>query len=231
MKLAIMQPYFFPYLGYFQLLNYVDEFILLDDVNYITRGWIERNIIIVNKMPYKFSLPLKGKGRNSIINELELHESFKMWRERFLKTIRESYNKCDEYSKAYLLVEEILFYEGQNLFELLENSLNLILKYLDIKCSLSRASFYQISGKGQDRILELSQKKEAKIYINPIGGKQLYDSSIFKQKEIELKFHKIDESYFELNKINPYISIIDYLMKYSPDQIRNSLLSKFEIIS
>lgn len=93
MKTAIMQPYFFPYLGYFQMFNAVDKFVLLDDVNFIMRGYINRNSILLNGKAHKFSIPLEKPSQNKLINETKLNFSLKD-KENFLKTIQLAYKKA-----------------------------------------------------------------------------------------------------------------------------------------
>ncbi|MEO8664089.1 MAG: WbqC family protein, partial [Ignavibacteria bacterium] len=90
MKLAIMQPYVFPYIGYFQLINAVDKFVLFDDVSFIKKGWINRNRILVNKQEYTFTIPLKKASQNKLIKDIEISEE-NNWRDKFLKTIEKSY--------------------------------------------------------------------------------------------------------------------------------------------
>ncbi len=92
-KIAVMQPYFFPYIGYFQLINSVDKFVILDDVNYIKKGWINRNYILVNSKPCLFTIPLVKPSQNKLINETEI--AFESnWKKKFLKTIETGYAKA-----------------------------------------------------------------------------------------------------------------------------------------
>lgn len=93
MKIAIMQPYIFPYIGYFQLINAVDKFIIYDDVNYIKQGWINRNKILLNNEDYLFTFPLKNASSYKKINEIELSENlYSKWKIKFFKTL-EVYKK------------------------------------------------------------------------------------------------------------------------------------------
>src|SRR5687768_13108726 len=95
MKLAIMQPYLFPYIGYFQLMHAADKFVVYDDVNYIKGGWVNRNRILVNGKPHMFTLPLKNAGSNIKINEIEVSGGELMkWREKFLRTLQQAYAKA-----------------------------------------------------------------------------------------------------------------------------------------
>ena len=107
MKLAIMQPYFFPYLGYFQMFNAVDKFVLLDDVNFIMRGYINRNSILVNQKAHLFSIPLEKPSQNKLINETKLNFQEKD-KENFLKTITLAYKKAPYYNDFYPVLEDII---------------------------------------------------------------------------------------------------------------------------
>ena len=84
MKLAIMQPYIFPYLGYFQLLNSVDHFVFYDDVNFIKGGWVNRNQLLINNQNKFFTVPLKKIISFTPINEVEIHKKlYPNWRSKF----------------------------------------------------------------------------------------------------------------------------------------------------
>ena len=110
MKVAIMQPYFFPYIGYFQLINLVDVFVVYDDVNYIKKGWINRNNILINKKSFLFSLPLQNMSQNKLINEIFLVEDTN-WRISLLNTIQITYKNAPYFDEVYSLIEEIISYK------------------------------------------------------------------------------------------------------------------------
>ena len=107
MKIAVMQPYIFPYIGYFQLINAVDKFVIFDDVNFINKGWINRNNILLNNLPYLFTLPLKKSSQNKLINEIEIAND-KIWNQKFLKTLQAAYSKAPNFSEVYNLVDRIV---------------------------------------------------------------------------------------------------------------------------
>src|ERR1035437_2930920 len=106
MKIAIMQPYIMPYIGYFQLINAVDKFVILDDVNYINKGWINRNNILVNKKAHLFVIPLKEASQNKLINEINISDEGK-WKANLLKTIEQNYKRSPYFTIVYALIEEI----------------------------------------------------------------------------------------------------------------------------
>ena len=100
MKIGIMQPYFLPYIGYWQLLNAVDKYVIYDDVNYIKGGWINRNRILINKEPKYFNVKLNGASPNKLINEVEVSND-NIWQKKLLKTIEENYKKAPFLKKFF----------------------------------------------------------------------------------------------------------------------------------
>ena len=104
MKIAIMQPYFFPYLGYWQLMNIVDKFVIYDDVNYIKRGWINRNRILVEGKPFYIHVPVMKASQNKIINEMEVFVDSSL-RKKELKTIELAYKKAPFFDSVYPLIK------------------------------------------------------------------------------------------------------------------------------
>jgi len=218
MKLGIMQPYFFPYIGYFQLINAVDEFVIYDDVNYIKQGWINRNRIIVNKREYFFSIDLIKASSFKKINEIEvLYEDKKIF--KTLKSFKESYKKAPFFNDIYPIVEESFLFIKSNrlLSNVIHHSLKNISDFLEIKTNfhISSEVFSESEKLGRtERLINICEKVEAKTYINPIGGEHLYDKKIFKQSGIDLLF--LEPKMISYNHFNdefiPGLSIIDVLM-------------------
>lgn len=215
MKIAIMQPYFLPYLGYFQLLNIVDKFVLLDDVNFIVKGYINKNSILVNNKPFKFTIPLKQISQNKLINEMELHFSEKE-KQKLLKTLELAYKKAPFYNDIAPVLIQIINHNSTNLTQYIYNSIQIIKKYLEIKTEILISS--QIcknnSLTGQDRIIEINKQLKSNHYINAIGGKSLYSKNEFNKHDIQLQFIKTNNIYYKQYKepFIPNLSIIDILM-------------------
>ena len=232
MKLAIMQPYFLPYIGYFQLLNAVDKFVVLDDVNFINRGWINRNRILVNTLPHLFTVPLKDVSQNKLIKDLEIAADEK-WKNKFLKTLAYHYKKAPYFDEAFLIVKETVNTKTQLLMDWYLKSLDLIINYLDIDTIYTKASKeYDNKGlKGEDRIIDICVQEKTDHYINPIGGFELYNLSKFLGNGIKLYFLKSEEiSYQQFdNKFIPWLSIIDVLMFNSQDKIKK-LLNEYVLL-
>jgi hypothetical protein len=232
MTIAIMQPYIFPYIGYFQLINAVDKFIIYDDVNFINKGWINRNNILVSGNAHLFTIPLKDASQNKLISEVEILMS-EPWQKKFLKTIQQSYQKAPYYQKAFVLIEEIVNLEVQTIGELAHRALVKISAAMEIETEIIPSSTkYNNKGlKGQDRILDICKQEKASHYINPIGGVELYDKSKFEKEGIKLDFIKsVSSPYPQFkNAFVPWLSVIDILMFNSPEQIRNQL-DAYELI-
>jgi len=232
MKVSIMQPYFMPYIGYFQLLNTVDKFIILDDVNFIKRGWINRNTMLVNGKDFLFSIPLKGVSQNKVINQIEIDNN-SSWRTNLLKTITLSYKKAPFFNEMYSFIEDILLQEENNLAKFITYSLQKTCNLLSIQTTIMISSEIKKDNdlKGQDRIIEICKKVNATNYINAIGGIALYDENIFLKHNISLNFIKSNEIIYPQfkNEFIPWLSIIDIMMFNSPEQIKN-FLNQYELI-
>jgi len=224
MKLAIMQPYFFPYIGYFQLINSVDEFILYDNIEYTKKGWINRNRILCEGKERLITLPLKKNSDYLKVVERELSESWVKDKNKMLNVIKSSYNKSPYFSETSDLIFQCLNNSENNLFKFIYNSIISINGYLDIKTRIIVSSSINVDHtlKSQDKVLSLCKAQNADVYINSIGGVELYDKGIFKQNGIELKFIKSNPIQYKQfnNEFVPWLSIIDVLMFNSKDEIK-----------
>lgn len=216
MKLAIMQPYFFPYIGYWQLINAVDRFVIYDDVNYIKGGWINRNQILINGSPSYITLPLNQASAYKRICDLSLQSS-KEWRGKLLKTIELTYRKASQFSKVYPIIENAINYKTENLSEYLVHQLKTISAFININTEfvISSSIYKNDHLNGQNRVLDICAQERATTYINPKGGQTLYDFSAFANKGIDLQFIVMNAMpYKQKSEIfTPYLSIIDALME------------------
>ena len=233
MRIAIMQPYFMPYIGYFQLINAVDKFIVYDDVNYINKGWINRNNILVNGKVHSFTIPLKEASQNKLINEIYLSEETR-WRINFLKTLEQNYKKAPFFTIVFPVVEKIINYNCNKIVELIVYSLQTLMTYLKIKTELvTSSSIYNVADyKGQERILAICKKENSNHYINPIGGQDIYTKDLFDTRGVRLNFLKTNPvSYLQYkNEFIPWLSMIDVMMFNSPEQIQ-SYLNNYQLIT
>lgn len=234
MKLAIMQPYFMPYIGYFQLIKAVDKFIVYDDVNYIKRGWINRNNILVNNQSSLFSIPVSKSSQNSKINEVMINsDTFEIWKQNFLRTLEYNYKKAPFYNSVMKLLSNMFAENYFSISHLATQSICLTCDYLNIECQLDISSELNIGNdlSGMERIVDICLEVGATKYINPIGGLDLYSKDIFIQHGVDLSFIKSGDVIYKQfnNEFVPWLSIIDVLMFNSPEEI-NKMLDVYQLI-
>jgi len=229
MKLAIMQPYFIPYIGYFQLIKAADTFLIYDDVQFIKGGWINRNYMLLNGSKFMFNLILKGASANKLINEISVQPN----QNKLLKTIYHSYNKAPYFESAFPVIENILNYEDKNLAKFIGNSIITICNYSEIDTKIIYSSELEKNNelKAQEKIIHICKLLDADTYINAIGGQELYDKETFKQACIDLKFIKNNSTPYTQfkNEFIPGLSILDVMMFNSVEEI-NKMLDDYELI-
>jgi len=231
MKIAIMQPYLFPYIGYFQLIYAVDKFVVLDDVNFINRGWINRNKILVNGKEHLFSIPIKKVSQNKLILECVLSDE--LWQKKFLKTIEMNYKKAPFFTEVFQLISNIVNSQEKNLSLFIFHHIKRIFEFLNLEiCIIPSSSVYETIGlKAQEKIINICIKEKATHYINPIGGTELYDKKRFTQENIQLNFLKTNDIIYSQNSNNfiGCLSIIDVLMFNSKIDITD-MLGNYELV-
>lgn len=216
MKLAIMQPYFMPYIGYFQLINAVDKFIFYDDVTFIKQGWINRNQILINNQPSMFSIPLSNASSHVLIKDVLISENtYLKWKKSFLNSIKFSYKKAKNYDQIVVLIERILSAQFKTISELAISSIIEVSKYLELKTEFEVCSnvYSNINLNGQERLLEICKNEKIKTYINPIGGMELYSKNVFFEENIELFFIKTNKFIYKQFSENfvPFYQLLMYL--------------------
>jgi len=233
MKVAIMQPYFLPYIGYFQLINAVDEFVVYDNIEFTKKGWINRNRILVNGKDDYITLPIKKDSDYLQINQRYLADSSTLDKKKLLNKITESYRKAPNFNSVYTIIEKCLSFEDNNLFNFILNSLLLINDYLRIRTPIILSSTIPIDHnlKAEKKVIEICHARKAKTYINPIGGLGLYEKNEFKDQNIDLLFLKSSEVIYKQydNDFVSWLSILDVMMFNSIEEIQNIKgLYKFE---
>jgi hypothetical protein len=214
--IGIMQPYLFPYLGYFQLLGSVDLFVLSDDLQYINKGWINRNKVLINGEGRYIRFPLKKASHLAKINERCFSDDFPYQMEKLLKGIEHAYGRAPYFDDFYPLLEEIIGFSETNLAKFAEHSIRRICRYLEISTPILISSELEINGDfdAQGRVIETVKNLDGDTYINPIGGVELYDFAYFGRNGIELKFHRMNDIRYQQfgRRFVPNLSIIDVLM-------------------
>ncbi|MGN0505880.1 MAG: WbqC family protein [Lachnospiraceae bacterium] len=232
MKLGIMQPYFVPYIGYWQLLNAVDKYVVYDDVNFIKGGWINRNRILVSGNAQYFNLKMSGASSNKLINEVEVADDA-VYMKKMLKTLEGSYKKAPYFNAVYALMEKILSNNQKNIAKFLYDHMVEICRYLDINTEiiLSSEIHKNMELKAEDKILDICQRLRADEYFNTASGMKLYSKERFATNGILLNFVKSDAIVYEQfsNEFCANLSIIDVMMFNSKDEIRE-LLSRYTLL-
>ncbi len=214
-RLAIMQPYFLPYIGYFQLIAAVDKFVVYDDVNYIKRGWINRNRILLNGVAHTFTVPVRHASQNTRICDLELSID-ELWRSKLLRTLKQAYAKAPCFEQVSPLIDQVISYPTKSLSDYLLHSLRVLVGYLGLETELVNSSSVYRNAElaGQARILDICKQEQADIYVNPMGGVDLYRRDRFSDAGVTLQFLRPrPTSYAQGNGIHvPWLSIVDVLM-------------------
>tara|TARA_B110000503_G_C7027862_1_gene362658 strand:- start:232 stop:930 length:699 start_codon:yes stop_codon:yes gene_type:complete len=232
MKLAIMQPYFLPYIGYFQLISAVDKFIVYDNIKYTKKGWVNRNRMLQNGKDVMFSLPLKSDSNYLDICKRELSAEFNS--DKLLSQFKGAYRRAPYYAQTLPLIEEIVRLDDVNLFGYLHHSIVKTCAHLGITTDITNSSSIDIDNtlKSQDKVLALCKAVGAKSYINTIGGVELYSRDKFHTQGIELQF--IETQPFEYAQFGmpfmPWLSIVDVLMFNPLEIVYERIKSSYALI-
>lgn len=227
MKIAIMQPYFLPYIGYFQLINMVDKFIILDDVNFINRGWINRNRILINGKGHLFSIPCAKTSQNKLINEIEIALDEK-GKNKLLLSFELAYKKAPYFNDVFYLLIKCLNFKNYNLAKFTANSIIEVCNFLKLEKKIKYSSIAHPETKEMgrvDRLIEITKREKSNEYINPIGGQKIYNKEYFASKGVNLAFLKsgvIEYPQFKSSFVS-WLSIIDVLMFNNTEKVKELL--------
>jgi hypothetical protein len=232
MKLAIMQPYFLPYIGYFQLIGAVDAFVVYDNIKYTKKGWINRNRLLQNGSDVIFSLPLKKDSDFLDVVQRELADEFD--RTKLLNQFRGAYRRAPYFEQTFPLLERVVRCGDGNLFRYIQHSLRETCGHLGIGADIRISSGVDIDHalKGQDKVIAMCRALGADTYINAIGGVELYSREEFRASGIDLAFIKsgpFDYPQFGAPFV-PWLSIVDVLMFNPIDAVRACIASNYELI-
>ncbi|WP_445666678.1 WbqC family protein [Fodinibius sp. AD559] len=233
MSIGIVQPYLFPYIGYFQLISEVDTFVFYDDVNFITQGWINRNKVLVNGKANYFTIPCKDASQNKFINEVK-HAMTDKKRGKLLRKIKFSYSNAPFFDDVFTIVENVLHTESSYIADLAMQSIRQTCSYLNLDTTFKISSEeYRNTDLGKaERLIDICKQEKITTYINPTGGKELYSKAEFQKEGITLQF--IEPSLKEYQQFDndfvPGLSIIDVMMFNSPEKIRNDHLTAYNLV-
>lgn len=232
MKLAIMQPYFFPYIGYFQLIAASDVFVLHDDVQYIKGGWVNRNRILFNGESRMITFPVQKDAYELPINARRYTDD-KQARKDIINLIKQAYTKAPFYRQVITMLDELLLFEERNVARFNENLIRRIVDIIGLSCKIITSSGMEKNDSlvGESRVLDICKRLGATDYANSPGGQALYDRATFAQCGLDLKFlipTPIEYKQFGVTHV-PWLSIIDVMMFNSLCQLR-TLLNKYELV-
>ena len=231
MRVGIMQPYFWPYLGYFQLIHSVDKFIIYDNIEYTKSGWFNRNRYLCNGQDKYMTISIEKASDYLDVKDRKVSANFD--REKLKNQIEMSYRKAPFFNKIYPLFCQCVDYDSENLFDYIYYSVKRITEYLGIDTEIIISSTLGIGRelKGKDKVIALCQKLEADVYVNSIGGKSLYFKEDFEENGLQLGFIQMDKDIQYKQFDNEFIgalSILDVLMFNSVEDVK-ALLERYTI--
>ena len=230
MKLGAMQPYFFPYIGYFQLMNLTDQWIIFDDIQFVNKGWINRNRILhpnpKKKWQY-FTIPLSGKNRFDKISKIQV-DNKQNWRDSIYGKLSHYKRRAPYYKNTMEFVRFSLNIEEDNLSKIVAHTITSVASLLSIKTTINQFSDLNLSNLKIENAgqwaLEISKHVGATEYLNPINGRHLFNSCEFQNENINLKFLKRMVQYSQRSEFFiPQLSIIDIMMWDSIESIKEML--------
>lgn len=225
MKVAIMQPYLLPYIGYFQLIKSVDVFVVYDNIKYTKSGWFNRNRFLLNGKDTYFSVSIKGDSDYLDVVERTLAPEFDI--KKLINKFKSAYHGAPNFEQGLSLLNECLLPNEANLFAFIKHSIDRMVERLDIKTSILVSSSIEADHtlKAQDKVIAICKALGATTYINAIGGTELYSREVFRQNGMDLRFIKsrpIEYRQFA-NDFVPWLSIIDVAMFNDIDTVKSML--------
>lgn len=235
MKLAVMQPYFFPYIGYFALLKHSDKFIIFDTPQFIRRGWIHRNRILNrNGEPIYINATTNKAPVKTAIRDIKLSDKVD-WKSKIFNDLKTYEGKAPYYNEVVTFLKEILEYRTDNLSRLNYHTLKETCKFLNIKCDIDTLSEMNLElgevNEPDEWGLEISKAMNAREYLNAPGAMHIFDRDKYSKNGIDLKFIKSNIRPYnqQTDEFVPSLSIIDLMMFNSVEEI-NTMLDDYEII-
>ena len=231
MRLGLQQPYFFPYLAYFQLLFAVDRFVAYDDVNWIHGGWIHRNRLAAHDGPQWFTIPTRGASRHVPLDTVKVAAG--RWREKMFRTLEQSYARAPFREPVLRMVERTLATPSPFVADIAVASLEHVRDYLGYTTPIHRArNRYEASAaRGEERVIAICRAEGATEYLNAIGGLALYDRQLFDQEGITLRFlqGRYENTVETDDQGRVTLSIIHLLMYSTIEQVR-TMMNAYDLV-
>ncbi len=223
MNVAIMQPYFFPWIGYFQLIYQSDVFVLYDDANFIKQGYINRNSILVDGQAQRFTLPVPSASSFRRIGEL----TFSVHVEKIARTLEQSYRKAPYFTGVMPLVEKALWNRDRDITTCCQVAIDGVSGYLGLEQKIVRSSSltYDRNENAENKVIGICKALEGDRYVNSTGGRHLYSAKAFAEHGITLRFLQANNTAYSqgAHDFVPYLSMIDVLMHCEPELVRQAL--------
>jgi len=233
MTIAIMQPYLFPYIGYWQLIHAVDTFVVYDNIEFSKKGWFHRNNILLNGEKTLFTIPLKKDSDYLDVIDRVLADDADKQIHKIILQIQNAYRKAPYFNDAFPLIKDIFNSNEKNLFYYIHNSILQIAEYLEIETRIVLSSSLDIDHRlrGEEKVIAINKALHAGRYINAIGGQELYDKERFAAAGIALNFINSEIAEYKQfdNAFVSHLSIIDIMMFNSKDQIKE-MLDRYTLI-
>ena len=229
-----MQPYLFPYLGYFQLIKAADKFVVYDDISFIKQGWINRNYILLNGAKHLITIPVQNISSNMHINQTMVSAMPFKWEQKLLNTIIQAYKKAPHFKEVFPMIETVITDSaGKSIAAMAAESMTSVMKYLSVKTELieSSSGYKNDHLKKEERVIDICKRENASQYINAIGGRDLYSKENFLAKNIKLNFIKHRPFVYQqfLHEFITGLSIIDVMMFNSVGDIAK-MLNDYDLV-
>lgn len=229
-RVAVMQPYLFPYIGYMNLAHAADCFVFYDDVSYIKQGWINRNRILIGGKEHIFAIPVKGQSSNKLINQIYVQD-YTRFCIKFEKKLRESYAKANFFDQGMAYVESVTQMECELIADFAVNSVRNFFYFLNMDKSFIRSSELNLTAERMcrtERLISITKTLKGDKYINMEGGRNLYEAADFSSASLTLSFlaPKVRPyRQYGASAFLPNLSIIDALMNCDLSDVRRQLES------
>jgi hypothetical protein len=227
MAVAIMQPYFFPYLGYFQMVHAVDDFVFYDDVMFIKKGWINRNRILIQEKEFLFTIPLEKQSQNKTIRESQVAWGAEFPR-KFISQLESAYQKAPQFERVMPMIRLLLSHKPASMADLAGKSIELVWQYLGLEKRFhysSQIQNNQADGRAE-RLIHLTKSLGSSQYVNALNGQSLYEKTFFAAQGVELFFVKPVLQDYKQGKAKDFVSglsILDVLMWNETDDVLQML--------
>ena len=231
-RVAIMQPYFYPYVGYFQLISAADVFVIADCYQYTKQSWINRNRLILDEQINYFGIPIQNHSSQSLISDINIAEPFSP--DKLFARIKNNYSRTEGWELFAPFFSNVLYTSNLKLIEKINLSLEINMELMGITTKKLRLSDIQLTSEvsGQERVIAICQALGAKEYLNLPGGMNMYSKEVFARNGLSLSFLEPNLISYEqtMDGFISHLSILDLAFSVGLDRLRNIHLPSFSIV-